>query len=88
MSLFRIKIIKIKIIIKILIIIFTSTCRWIEPFFTPLMHVFIDVKKKNTRGIKKCDFYDTPEKTFVDIYIRRMKNKALSAKWHVILLYN
>ena len=56
MSLFRIKIIKIKIIIKILIIIFTGTCRWIEPFFTPLMYVFIDVKKKNQCGIKKVTF--------------------------------
>ena len=53
MSLFRIKIIKIKIIIKILIIIFTGTCRWIEPFFTPLMHVFIDVKKKKHTWYKK-----------------------------------
>ena len=69
MSLFRIKIIKIKIIIKILILIFTSTCRWIEPFFTPLMHVFIDVKKKKQCGIKTCDFYVTLKKTYVDIYI-------------------
>ena len=65
MSLFRIKIIKIKIIIKILIIIFTGTCRWIEPFFTPLMHVFIDVKKKQC-GIKTCDFYVTPKKIHVE----------------------
>ena len=68
MSLFRIKIIKIKIIIKILIIIFTGTCRWIEPFFTPLMHVFIDVKKKKQCGIKTCDFYVTPKLILVDIY--------------------